>query len=88
MGPLGPLIPDDSSRGSRLWRRTRGIAIELIAFVLVTALSPLIALVAVVLDIALWIRSRKPWMAIRLAAMLWWFRRPLGADAVRSARVR
>jgi 1-acyl-sn-glycerol-3-phosphate acyltransferase len=73
MGPLGPLIPDDSPRSSRIWRRVRGIALELVAFVLLTALSPVIALAAIAVDATLWARRRKPWMAIRLAAMLWWF---------------
>jgi 1-acyl-sn-glycerol-3-phosphate acyltransferase len=73
MAQLGPLIPDDSSRGSRLRRRARGITIELFAFVLVTALSPVLLIAAIVVDAALWLRRRKPWMAVRLAAMLWWF---------------
>jgi 1-acyl-sn-glycerol-3-phosphate acyltransferase len=73
MTDLGPLIPDDSSRGSRLWRRLRGIVAETLGFVLVTLLSPLLIVVAVVVDVALWLRRRKPWMALRLLAMLWWF---------------
>jgi 1-acyl-sn-glycerol-3-phosphate acyltransferase len=73
MRPLGPLIPDDSRRWSRIVRRVRGVAAELFGFLLVTALSPLIAIVAVSFDATLWLRSRKPWMAIRLIAMLWWF---------------
>src|SRR6202043_2153838 len=70
---LGPLIPDDSRRGSRVWRRVRGITVELIAFVLVTLLSPVLLIGAVGLDLALWLQRRKPWMAVRLLAMLWWF---------------
>ena len=73
MGPLGPLIPDDSPRGSRVWRRVRGITVEVIAFVLVTLLSPVLLIGAVALDVALWLRRRKPWMAVRLLAMVWWF---------------
>lgn len=73
MGPLGPLIPDDSPRGSRIARRARGIAIELAAFIAVTVLAPVIAVVAIAVDATLWLRRRKPWMAIRLSAMLWWF---------------
>jgi 1-acyl-sn-glycerol-3-phosphate acyltransferase len=30
-------------------------------------------IVAVALDTALWVQRRKPWMAVRLLAMLWWF---------------
>lgn len=73
MKPLGPLIPDDSPRASKVWRRTRGIALELLLFVLVTALSPLLVVLAAITDLGLWLRRRKPWMAIRLLAMLWWF---------------
>jgi 1-acyl-sn-glycerol-3-phosphate acyltransferase len=73
MGELGPLIPDDSHRASRIRRRTRGIAIELLLFVLLTLLSPLLMLCAAGVDAALWLRRRKPWMAVRLLAMAWWF---------------
>jgi 1-acyl-sn-glycerol-3-phosphate acyltransferase len=73
MGPLGPLIPDDSPRGSRWLRRVRGITVEVITFVLVTLLSPLLLICAVALDVALWLQRRKHWMAVRLLALLWWF---------------
>jgi 1-acyl-sn-glycerol-3-phosphate acyltransferase len=73
MGQMGPLIPDDGPRGSRIWRRVRGTVVELVAFVFLTALSPVIALAAIAVDATLWASKRKPWMAIRLAAMLWWF---------------
>lgn len=70
---LGPLIPDDSPRAVRLWRRARGIAVEVVVLVAITVLSPLLLVAAFVLDLALWLRRRKPWMALRLIAMLWWF---------------
>jgi 1-acyl-sn-glycerol-3-phosphate acyltransferase len=73
MGPLGPLIPDDSSRASRGLRRACGITAEVVAFVLITLLSPLLLVGAVAVDTALWVQRRKPWMAVRLLAMLWWF---------------
>ena len=73
MGALGPLIPDDSPRAARAWRRVRGVAAVAVALVLVTVLSPVLLLVAVVVDLTLWLRRRKPWMAVRLLAMLWWF---------------
>jgi 1-acyl-sn-glycerol-3-phosphate acyltransferase len=73
MGPLGPLIPDDSRGRARVVRRLRGIAAELTGFVVVTVLAPLLLLGAIVLDAALWVRRHKPWMAVRLLAMLWWF---------------
>jgi 1-acyl-sn-glycerol-3-phosphate acyltransferase len=73
MEPLGPLIPDESPLASKVWRRTRGVAVELLLFVLVTVLSPLLVVLAAITDLVLWLRRRKPWMAIRLLAMLWWF---------------
>ena len=56
-----------------MWRRVRGISVEVIALVLVTVLSPVLLIGAVAVDLALWLRRRKPWMAVRLLAMLWWF---------------
>jgi 1-acyl-sn-glycerol-3-phosphate acyltransferase len=73
MEALGPLIPDDSSRASRAWRRVRGVTIEVVLLVAVTLLSPLLVICALAVDVALWLRRRKPWMALRLLAMLWWF---------------
>jgi 1-acyl-sn-glycerol-3-phosphate acyltransferase len=69
----GPLFPDDGPRGPRLARRAKGIAVEVGAFVLLTLLSPLVLVGALVVDLALWIVRRKPWMAVRLAAFAWWF---------------
>jgi len=68
-----PLFPDDSPRRARLIRRARGIGIELVAFVLLTALLPVALVVGLLVDIVLWLRRRKPFMAVRLAAMAWWF---------------
>ncbi len=51
----------------------RGIALEVIAFALITLLSPVLLIAGVALDGALWLKRRKPWMAVRLLAMLWWF---------------
>ncbi|MGI8863994.1 MAG: 1-acyl-sn-glycerol-3-phosphate acyltransferase [Solirubrobacteraceae bacterium] len=73
MRPLGPLIPDDSSRAARWLRRARGITLEALAFIVVTLLAPVLLSAAVVVDLGLWLRHRKPWMAVRLVAMLWWF---------------
>jgi len=70
---LGPLVPDDSRSGARVWRRVRGIAIELLVFVLISVLSPLLLIATIAVDLVLWLRRRKPWMAVRLVAMLWWF---------------
>lgn len=70
---MGPLIPDDSSLSSRWLRRARGIALELVTFLLMTVLSPVLMIAAVLVDAVLWLRRGKPWMAVRLLAMLWWF---------------
>ncbi len=69
----GPLFPDEGPRGARLARRARGIGIEAAAFVALTLLSPVVLAAAVLVDAALWLVRRKPWMAVRLAAMAWWF---------------
>lgn len=73
MGLLCPLIPDGSRRGPRVWRRVRGITVEVGAFLLVSVLSPVLVIAALAVDLPLWLRRRKPFMALRLLAMLWWF---------------
>lgn len=70
---MGPLISDDASRASRWLRRTRGILLELFLFVGLTGLLPVALLVGAVVDLVLWLRRHKPWMAVRLIAMAWWF---------------
>lgn len=69
----GPLWAADGSAMSRLVRRGRGVLVELVAFVLVTVLFIPGLLIAGLVDLVLWLRSRKPWMAVRLLAMAWWF---------------
>jgi 1-acyl-sn-glycerol-3-phosphate acyltransferase len=49
------------------------VAIELTAFVAVTLFSPLLLGAAAVVDLVLWLVKRKPWVGVRLVAMLWWF---------------
>jgi 1-acyl-sn-glycerol-3-phosphate acyltransferase len=68
-----PVFPDDGPRGKRIVRRLRGIPLEILAFVLVTVLLPVLALVALVTDLIRWATSRKPFTAIRLVGFLWWF---------------
>lgn len=70
---MGPLLPDDGPALRRYLRRARGIAVEVVAFAVVTVLSPVLLAVAVVCDLALWLRRRKPWMAVRLVLYAWWF---------------
>ena len=72
MGP-GPVFPDDGPWLPRLVRRVRGIGIEVVAFVALTVLFPLVLLGAALVDLALWLRRRKPWMGVRLVAFAWWF---------------
>jgi len=67
------LVGDPGSPGKRFVRRARGIAIESLAFVLVTALLPVLLPVGALVDLVLWLRTRKHWMALRLVAMAWWF---------------
>ncbi len=70
---MGPLISDDGSRASRWVRRTRGILLELVLFIVLTVLLPVALLASASVDLVLWLRRRKPWMAVRLVAMGWWF---------------
>lgn len=70
---MGPLLPDDGPRGARLRRRVRGIAIETLALLVVTLLFPVLLVIAAVVDLTLWLVRRKPWMAVRLLALAWWF---------------
>jgi 1-acyl-sn-glycerol-3-phosphate acyltransferase len=69
----GPLFADDGPHARRLLRRTRGIGLEVVAFALVTALYPLLLIAALLVDGALWLRTRKPFVAARLLAFAWWF---------------
>lgn len=68
-----PVFPDDGPRGKRIIRRLRGIPLEILAFVVVTALFPLLALAALATDLIRWGASRQPFTAIRLLGFLWWF---------------
>jgi 1-acyl-sn-glycerol-3-phosphate acyltransferase len=68
-----PLFRDDGPLGARVFRRVRGITLEIVAFVLVTVLLPVLLLGAAVVDLVLWLKRRKPWVGVRLTAFLWWF---------------
>jgi 1-acyl-sn-glycerol-3-phosphate acyltransferase len=65
----GPLFPDDGPRAARLRRRARGIAIEAGGLAVLTLLAPLVVPAAAAVDIV----RRKRWVAVRLAALAWWF---------------
>jgi 1-acyl-sn-glycerol-3-phosphate acyltransferase len=67
------LFPDDGPVGKRVFRRVRGIVLEIVAFVLITVLFPVLIVGAAVVDLVLWVRNRKHWMGTRLVAMGWWF---------------
>lgn len=69
----GPLFADEGPRAARLQRRAKGVAIETGALVVLTATFPLVLAAAALVDLALWLVRRKPWMAVRLACMAWWF---------------
>jgi 1-acyl-sn-glycerol-3-phosphate acyltransferase len=73
VGAIGPLLEDPGSRRARYVRRSRGIALETLAFALVTVTLPLLLVVAAAVDATLWLRRRKPWMGVRLVLMAWWF---------------
>src|SRR6478735_4476880 len=68
-----PVFPDDGPRGKRVVRRLRGIPLEILAFVLITVLLPVLALASLVADLIRWVRFRQPLTAIRLVGFLWWF---------------
>ncbi len=71
--PLSPLLEPDGPRLRRWFRIARGILVELTAFLLLTVLSPLLLGLAALVDLVLWLRRRKPWMSVRILALVWWF---------------
>jgi 1-acyl-sn-glycerol-3-phosphate acyltransferase len=71
-GP-GPLFPDRGPFVPRMIRRVIGIFVEVLAFVLMTVLFPLLLLLAAIVDLALWLKRRKPWVSVRLLPALWCF---------------
>ncbi len=71
-GP-GPLFPDQGPLGARIKRRLIGGTAEIGGFVLLTVLSPLLLLIALLIDVALWIGSRRPFVTIRMVVVIWWF---------------
>jgi 1-acyl-sn-glycerol-3-phosphate acyltransferase len=41
--------------------------------VLLTVFSPILLVGAATVDLALWLRRRKPWMTLRILTLIWWF---------------
>jgi 1-acyl-sn-glycerol-3-phosphate acyltransferase len=69
----GPLLPPAGSRGKLILRRVRGVGIEIVAFILFTALFPLLLLIALGTDLFLRATRGKPMVGVRLVPVLWWF---------------
>ena len=69
----GPLFEAPGPQRKRIIRRVRGVAMELVGFVLVTALLPLLLLGALLVDLYLKLSTGKPMVGIRLTLFLWWF---------------
>jgi 1-acyl-sn-glycerol-3-phosphate acyltransferase len=85
------LYPDEPFR-QRLVRRSRWIVVQVFVFLLLTVLSPVLVVLAALVDGVLWLPRRKPWMATRLIALLWWglfgeLRGLLGLTWVRLATI-
>ena len=69
----GPLFPDQGPLGNRVKRRLIGGTAEIAGFILLTVLSPLLMLVGLIVDLALWLKNRRPFVNIRLLPAVWWF---------------
>ncbi|MGK2955145.1 MAG: lysophospholipid acyltransferase family protein [Solirubrobacterales bacterium] len=71
-GP-GPLFPDQGPLGGRIKRRLIGGTAEIVGFILLTVLSPVLLLLALLLDLLLWLKSRRPFVSVRMVIVIWWF---------------
>jgi 1-acyl-sn-glycerol-3-phosphate acyltransferase len=69
----GPLFEDEGPRGKRIVRRVRGIGAEIVGFVVVTALLPVLIPGAALADLWFKLRHDKPAVALRLTLFAWWF---------------
>lgn len=67
-----PLLAPDDPPWTRRARIARGIGIELTLFALLTLTAPVTLSVGALTDALLWLRQRKPWMSVRVIALLWW----------------
>lgn len=68
---VDPATPGRRARPGVARRRARSIPSVVVAFLVVTATFPLILLCAVSVDAVRAIAWRKPWVAVRLAGVLW-----------------
>lgn len=66
---MGPLLPDDGPAGPRYARRTKAVAVELAALVVLTLLLPLLVPVAAVVGAV----RRDALVGLRLVLFLWCF---------------
>ena len=69
----GPLLPAAGKTSKLLIRRTRGVFLELLAFVLATVLFPVLFVVALIADVFLKLTRDKPMVGFRLVPFLWFF---------------
>src|SRR5688500_20322688 len=69
----GPLFEDEGPRGKRIVRRVRGIGAEIVGFIVVTALLPVLIPGAALADLWFKLRHDKPAVALRLTLFAWWF---------------
>lgn len=67
-----PLFAADDPPAVRRRRVARGLALEVGAFALLTLTAPVVLALAGVADLARWTVRRKPWMSVRVAAIVWW----------------
>lgn len=70
---MGPLLRDTGPLGPRLARRSKAVAVEVVALAVLTALAPVLLLGALLVDLVLLAIRRKPMMGVRLLAFAWVF---------------
>ncbi len=68
-----PLLPPEETRTARALNVARGVVVEAVALVVVTASLPVLLLVAIGVDLVRRVRHGTPLMGVRLVAMGWWF---------------
>src|SRR4051812_5712120 len=66
------LAPEGKKRTRRV-RIVKSILVEVLAFVALTVLLPVLLIGAAVSDLVIWVIRRKPWMGVRMVLFAWWF---------------